>query len=121
MLGCLVFAIGASPLLAAEPTAPSEQDIYRALRPVPKGLGTHQGIPTPGTVPGATQNPNVHGASIPSSESSPASGKPKMRAAGGGTTSHGQASTESRPAIVFNTIQLRLTQLHLRRVIADLA
>jgi outer membrane protein OmpA-like peptidoglycan-associated protein len=105
VLGFLALAVGVSPLLAAEPTPPSEADIGRALRPVPKGLGTHQGIPTLGTVPGATENPNVHGASIPSSEPSPASGKPKMRAAAGGTTSHGQPSTEPRPAMAFNTIQ----------------
>jgi OmpA-OmpF porin, OOP family len=103
MLGCLAFAIGASPLLAAEVTAPSEQDINKGLRPAPKGLGAHQGLPSFGTVPGATENPNVHNATLPS-DGNPSPGKPK-RAASGPAPSHGQASTEPRPAFTFNTIQ----------------
>ncbi len=99
MLSCLAFAITASPVFAAETAVPSEQDIGQALRPVPKGLGVHQGIPTLGTVPGANENPNVHGVSV-----SPAPSKHKREAAEA-TTSHGQASTEPRSAITFNTIQ----------------
>ncbi len=99
MLSCLAFAIAAPPVLAAETAVPSEQDIGQALRPVPKGLGVHQGLPTLGTVPGANENPNVHGASV-----SPTPSKHK-RATAGATASHGQTSTEPRSAITFNTIQ----------------
>lgn len=69
MLSCAAFAIGLSPVLAAESAAPSGQDIGQALRPAPKGLGTHQGLPTLGTVPGANENPNVHGAAVSSAPS----------------------------------------------------
>ena len=99
IISCLALAFGPPPLFAAETAVPSEQDIGQALRPAPKGLGVHQGLPTLGTVPGANENPNVHGASL----SSPP-GKHK-RAAGDAPTSHGQASTEQRSAITFNTIQ----------------
>lgn len=58
-----------------------------------------QGLPTLGTVPGANENPNVHGASV-----SAAPSKPKARA-GGGATSGAQAATEPAAAITFNTIQ----------------
>src|SRR5208283_3885807 len=102
MLGCLAFAIGVSPLLAAE-AVPTEQDIGTALRPAPKGLGVHQGLPTLGTVPGANENTAVHGVSLPS-EGAPAQAKHKNRTAVG-TTSPGQASPEARAAITFNTIQ----------------
>jgi OmpA-OmpF porin, OOP family len=104
MLGCLAFAIGASPLLAAEATVPSEQDIFKGLRPAPKGLGAHQGAPVFGTVPGATENANVHNATLPSDGSPSSPGKPK-RPASGAATSHVQASPEPRPAFTFNTIQ----------------
>lgn len=99
IVSCLALAFGAPTLFAAESAVPSEQDIGQALRPVPKGLGMHQGLPTLGTVPGANENPNVHGAAV-----SPAPSKHK-RAAADATTSHGQASTEPRSAITFNTIQ----------------
>jgi OmpA-OmpF porin, OOP family len=104
MLACLAFAIVASPLLAAEATAPSEQDISKGLRPAPKGLGAHQGTPIIGTVPGATKNPTVHDATLPSDGIPSPLGKPK-RAASGATTPHVQPSTEPRPAFTFNTIQ----------------
>src|SRR5271168_34929 len=103
MLGCFAFAIGVSPLLAAE-AVPTEQDIGAALRPAPKGLGVHQGLPTLGTVPGADENPAVHGVSLPSEGTAPAPAKHKNRAAAA-TTSHEQASPEARAAITFNTIQ----------------
>jgi outer membrane protein OmpA-like peptidoglycan-associated protein len=99
ILSCLAFAIGGSPVLAAETAVPSEQDIGQALRPAPKGLGVHQGLPTLGTVPGANENPNVPGASV-----SPGPSKRK-RAAPAATTSHEQANAEPRSAITFNTIQ----------------
>ncbi|HKM73342.1 MAG TPA: OmpA family protein [Stellaceae bacterium] len=104
MLGCLAFAVGAPPLLAAETAVPTEQDIGTALRPAPKGLGVHQGLPTLGTVPGANENPAVHGVSLPSEGTAPAQAKHKNRTAVG-TTSPGQASPEARAAITFNTIQ----------------
>ena len=59
VVSCLAFAIITSPMAAAQTAVPSEQDIGQALRPVPKGLGVHQGLPTLGTVPGASENPNV--------------------------------------------------------------
>jgi outer membrane protein OmpA-like peptidoglycan-associated protein len=95
----LAFAIITSSMVAAQTAVPSEQDIGQALRPVPKGLGVHQGLPTLGTVPGANENPNVHGASI-----SPGLSKHKP-AATEATTSHGKANAEPRSAITFNTIQ----------------
>jgi outer membrane protein OmpA-like peptidoglycan-associated protein len=99
VVSCLAFAIITSPMVAAQTAVPSEQDIGQALRPVPKGLGVHQGLPTLGTVPGANENPNVHGASV-----SPGPSKRK-RAAPDATTSHEQANAEPRSAITFNTIQ----------------
>jgi OmpA-OmpF porin, OOP family len=98
MLSCLAFAIAVSPVFAAETAVPSEQDIGQALRPVPKGLGAHQGLPTLGTVPGANDNPNVHGASVSSAPSK------HKRAPADATTSQGLASAEPR-AFTFNTIQ----------------
>ena len=99
VVSCLAFAIITSPMVAAQTAVPSEQDIGQALRPVPKGLGVHQGLPTLGTVPGANENPNLHGASV-----SPGPSKHK-RAAPDATTSHEQANAEPRSAITFNTIQ----------------
>ena len=99
VVSCLAFAIIASPMVAAQTAAPSEQDIGQALRPVPKGLGVHQGLPTLGTVPGANDNPSVHGASI-----SPGPSKRKP-AAVEPTTSKSQANAEPRSAITFNSIQ----------------
>jgi outer membrane protein OmpA-like peptidoglycan-associated protein len=101
MVSWLAFAIITSPMVAAQTAVPSEQDIGQALRPVPRGLGVHQGLPTLGTVPGANENPNVHGASI-----SPAPSKRKPAATEATTsTSHGQANVEPRSAITFNSIQ----------------
>ena len=117
----LAFAIITSPMVAAQTAVPSEQDIGQALRPVPKGLGVHQGLPTLGTVPGANENPNARGASIspgPSKQKpaateattsrgasiSPGPSKNKP-AATEATTSQGQANAEPRSAITFNTIQ----------------
>ena len=101
MVSWLAFAIITSPMVAAQTAVPSEQDIGQALRPVPRGLGVHQGLPTLGTVPGANENPNVHGASI-----SPGPSKHKPTATEATTsTSHGQANAEPRSAITFNTIQ----------------
>jgi hypothetical protein len=54
MLSCLAIAITVSPVFADETAVPSE------LRTVPKGLGTHQGLPTLGTVPAGNENPDVH-------------------------------------------------------------
>jgi outer membrane protein OmpA-like peptidoglycan-associated protein len=99
ILSCLAFAIGGSLVLAAETAVPSEQDIGQALRPAPRGLGVHQGLPTLGTVPGANENPNVHGASV-----SPGPSKRK-RAAPDATPSHEQANAQPRSTITFNTIQ----------------
>jgi OOP family OmpA-OmpF porin len=99
MVSCLAFANIASPLVAAETAVPSEQAIGQALRPVPKGLDVHQGLPTLGTVPGANENPNVHGASV-----SPGPSKPK-RAATDAAASRAQTNAEPRSAITFNTIQ----------------
>jgi len=99
VVSCLAFAIITSPMAAAQTAVPSEQDIGQALRPVPKGLGVHQGLPTLGTVPGASENPNVHGASV-----APAPSKHK-RAATDVTVSHVQANSEPRSAVTFNTIQ----------------
>ena len=78
MLGCLALAITALPVLAAEGSVPSEQDMGQAVRPAPKGLGTHQGLPTFGTVPSANENPSI--SSTPSKH---------KRVATEGTTSHG--------------------------------
>ena len=100
VVSCLAFAIITSPMAAAQTAVPSEQDIGQALRPVPKGLGVHQGLPTLGTVPGANENPNVHGASV-----APAPPSKHKRAATDVTVSHGQANAEPRSAITFNTIQ----------------
>ena len=83
MLGCLALAITALPVLAAEGSVPSEQDMGQAVRPAPKGLGTHQGLPTFGTAPSANENPIEHGASISSTPSK------HKRVATEGTTSHG--------------------------------
>src|SRR5215469_17510023 len=99
IISCLALAFGAPPLFAAETAVPSEQDIGQALRPTPKGLGVHQGLPTLGTVPGANENPNVHGPSV-----SPGPSKRK-RAAPDATSSHEQANAVPRSAITFNTIQ----------------
>jgi OmpA-OmpF porin, OOP family len=104
MLSCLAFAVGAS-AFAGETGVPSEQDIGRALHPVPKGLGVHQGLPTLGAGPRPTESPNVHGASLPSDETSPAPNRPKSQPRTGVAASHPQASTERSPAITFNTIQ----------------
>ena len=101
MVSWLAFAIITSPMVAAQTAVPSEQDIGQALRPVPRGLGVHQGLPTLGTVPGANENPNARGASI-----SPGPSKQKPAATEATTsTSHGQANAEPRSAITFNTIQ----------------
>ena len=86
-------------MAAAQTAVPSEQDIGQALRPVPKGLGVHQGLPTLGTVPAANENPNLHGVSL-----SPGPSKHK-RVAAEITPTHEQASAEPRSAITFNTIQ----------------
>jgi outer membrane protein OmpA-like peptidoglycan-associated protein len=99
VVSCLAFAIIASPMVAAQSAAPSEQDIGQALRPVPKGLGVHQGLPTLGTVPAANENPNLHGASL-----SPGPSKHK-RVAPETTPTHEQANAEPRSAVTFNTIQ----------------
>jgi OmpA-OmpF porin, OOP family len=103
VVSCLAFAIIMSPMVAAQTAVPSERDIGQALRPVPKGLGVHQGLPTFGIVPGANENPganpNAHGASV-----SPGLNKHK-RAATDVTTSHSQANAEARSTITFNTIQ----------------
>lgn len=104
MLGCLALMIGASPLLAAETAVPTEQDIGTALRPVPKGLGVHQGLPTLGAIPGANENPTLHRVSLPSQATAPAQVNRKNRAAAA-ATSHGQPSPEPRATITFNTIQ----------------
>src|ERR1700740_965159 len=95
VVSCLAFAIITSPMGAAQTAAPSEQDIGQALRPVPKGLGVHQGLPTLGTVPCANDHPSVHGASI-----SPGPSKHKP-AAVEPTTSKSQANVEPRSAIAF--------------------
>jgi outer membrane protein OmpA-like peptidoglycan-associated protein len=106
MLAGLEFAIGTLPLLAAEPAAPSEQDIGRALRPVPKGLGTHQGIPTLGTVPGANENPNARGASLPRASGTQVSGERTSRSvASPSAASPSPAVPERGPAMTFTTIQ----------------
>ena len=99
VVSCLAFAIMASPMVDAQTAAPSEQDIGQALRPVPKGLGVHQGLPTLGTVPSANENPNLHGASL-----SPGPSKHK-RVAPETTPTHEQANAEPRSAVTFNTIQ----------------
>ena len=99
VVSCLAFAIMASPMVAAQTAAPSEQDIGQALRPVPKGLGVHQGLPTLGTVPAGNEKPNMHGASL-----SPGPSKHK-RVAPETTPTHEQANAEPRSAITFNTIQ----------------
>ena len=99
VVSCLAFATIMSPMVAAQTAVPSEQDIGQALRPVPKGLGVHQGLPTLGTVPGANENPNLHGASL-----SPAPSKHK-RVAADTTTTREHANAEPRSAITFNTIQ----------------
>lgn len=99
VVSCLAFAIMASPMVAAQTAAPSEQDIGQALRPVPKGLGVHQGLPTLGTVPAGNENPNLHGASL-----SPGPSKHK-RVAPETTPTHEQANAEPRSAVTFNTIQ----------------
>jgi outer membrane protein OmpA-like peptidoglycan-associated protein len=104
VVSCLAVAIITSSMVAAQTAVPSEQDIGQALRPVPKGLGVHQGLPTLGTVPGANENPNLHGASTSSAPISSAPSKHK-RAATDATTSHEQANAEPRSAITFNTIQ----------------
>lgn len=104
ILGCLALIIGTSPLLAAETAVPTEQDIGTALRPVPKGLGVHQGLPTLGAIPDANENPNLHRMSLPSQAAAPAQVNRKNRAAAA-ATSHGQPSPEQRAAITFNTIQ----------------
>jgi len=105
IVSCLVLTFGATPLSAAETAVPSEQDIGQALRPVPKGLGVHQGLPTLGTVPGANVNPNVHGASVSSAPSK------HRRVAADATTS--LASTQPRSAITFNTIQFKFASAQL--------
>ena len=99
VVSCLAFAIMASPMVAAQTAAPSEQDIGQALRPVPKGLGVHQGLPTLGTVPAANENPNLHGASL-------SAGPSKHKRAAETTPTHEQANAEPRSAITFNTIQV---------------
>jgi OmpA-OmpF porin, OOP family len=99
----LTLALGAGPAFAAG--APSEQEIYRALRPAPQGLGLHQGIPTLGTVPAPTESPNVRGVSTKSGGAPAAPSKPKMRAAAATAKPEDQASAEAHPAITFNTIQ----------------
>ena len=99
VVSCLAFATITSTMVAAQTAVPSEQDIGQALRPVPKGLGVHQGLPTLGTVPGANENPNLHGASL-----SPAPSKHK-RVAADTTTTREHANAEPRSAITFNTIQ----------------
>ena len=104
-VGWLTLVLGACPVFADDTAAPSEQEIYRALRPAPQGLGAHQGIPTLGTVAAPTESPNVHGASVQSGAATPAPGKPRTRAAAVAAKSHEQASAESHPAITFNTIQ----------------
>jgi outer membrane protein OmpA-like peptidoglycan-associated protein len=101
----LALTFGAMLPSAAETAVPSEQDIGQALRPVPKGLGVHQGLPTLGTVPGANENPNVHGASVSSPPSK------HKRAAADATTS--QASAQPRSAITFNTIQFKFASAQL--------
>ena len=104
----LTLALSACPVFAADTAAPSEQEIYRALRPAPQGLGAHQGLPTLGTVPAPTQSPNVHGVSTQSGGAPAAPSRPKMRAAAPAPRSHEQASAEAHPAITFNTIQFAL-------------
>jgi outer membrane protein OmpA-like peptidoglycan-associated protein len=99
VVSCLTFASITSPMAAAQTAAPSEQDIGQALRPAPKGLGVHQGLPTLGTVPGGSENPIAHNASLSSAQSK------HKRAAADATPSHEQSSTEPRSAITFNTIQ----------------
>jgi outer membrane protein OmpA-like peptidoglycan-associated protein len=104
MLGCLALITGASPLLAAETAVPTEQDIGAALRPVPKGLGVHQGLPTLGAIPGANENPNLHRTSLPSEATAPAQVNRKNGATAA-ATSNGRPSPQPRAAITFNTIQ----------------
>jgi outer membrane protein OmpA-like peptidoglycan-associated protein len=99
----LTLALGAGPVFAAG--APSEQEIYRALRPAPQGLGPHQGIPTLGTIPAPTESPNVHGVSTKSGGAPAVPSKPKVRAAAAAPRPEDQASAEAHPAITFNTIQ----------------
>jgi outer membrane protein OmpA-like peptidoglycan-associated protein len=103
MMGCLAYVIGASPI-AAETAVPSEQDIGAALRAVPKGLGVHQGLPTLGTTPGPTENPNVHSISSPSAPTSPTQARRRARAPAA-IAAQEQPSTQLRAAITFNTIQ----------------
>jgi outer membrane protein OmpA-like peptidoglycan-associated protein len=105
ILSCLPFAIGPSPLLAAEVAAPSEQNIGNALRPAPKGLGTKQGLPTLGTLPGTNENPNLQGASLPRSSSTPAGLEMRGPASPRRRTTSTPISTELRPSIALNTIQ----------------
>ena len=99
VVSCLAFAIITSPMAAAQTAVPSEQDIGQALRPVPKGLGVHQGLPTLGTVPAANENPNLHGASLSTGPSK------HKRVAADTTPTHEQTSTEPRSAIAFHSIQ----------------
>jgi outer membrane protein OmpA-like peptidoglycan-associated protein len=104
-MSCLALAFGASAAFAGDTATPSEQEIYRALRPAPQGLGVHQGLPTLGKVAEPTESPNVHGASTQGGGASPAPGRPKVRAAAAAPKPQEQASTEAHPAITFNTIQ----------------
>jgi outer membrane protein OmpA-like peptidoglycan-associated protein len=112
MLGCLACGIVASPLLAADTTVPNEQDIGQALRPIPKGLGVHQGLPFVGTVPAPNENLNSHGESSPNGTTprAPANGKNWVATA---ATSRGQPGAQPRAAITFNTIQFSFASAQL--------
>lgn len=113
VLGCLTLVAGSS-RLAAQTGVPSESDIGRALRPVPRGLGEHQGLPTLGTGPQSQESPNVR--STATEPSLPrATARSRRHHANASTAGASQEATGAPPApsVTFNTIQFAFNSAQL--------
>ena len=110
-IGCVALITGSSPS-AAQSSAPSESAIGQALRPAPKGLGEHQGLPTFRAAPQAPSNPIVHGASLSSPATQPPARTRKSRPPAVATTS-APAAQGAAPSISFNTIQFEFNSAKL--------
>lgn len=108
--GCLALIAGTSPV-SGQSSAPSEFEIYRALRPAPKGLGEHQGLPTFGAAPQVPKRPDVQGASLSSPTTQPRATRKSHPAGTANAPSPPQSA--AAPSISFNTIQFTFNSAQL--------
>jgi len=100
------------PLLAAETAVPTEQDIGAALRPAPKGLAVHQGLPMLDVVSEqAVGGPLPHRQVAPAS-SSPSAVSPQPPIAPAPSPPEASAPTDApKELMMMRTLKRQLEQL----------